>query len=144
MTDDNSTPKQSDKTRFLPQHIEYLKARKIPVDYAERAGVVSLEVPSKLLAAALRRKFPRLAVYPSTGLLTPYLVPALDGIARSRVRWDSTCYHKGTPGADEQAVDIPRYSAQQDVPVVPYFPPDVYIEGIVDNPSVPLYITGRL
>lgn len=138
MSDDYRTPKPSDKPTFLPQHVEYLEARKIPLEFAERAGIESLDVPSNPVAASLKRRFPGLPIYPSSGLLIPYTATPADGIRRCRVRWDNDCYYKGTPGADEQRVDIPRYSAQADVAVVPYFPPGVY--AMTEDPRVPLHI----
>jgi hypothetical protein len=140
MSDKSDTPKYDDTPAFLPQHVEYLAARGIPMELAIRAGVESLDVPTDLVSKSLKRRFKNLAVYPSSGFLTPYLVQPLDGIARARIRWDNDRYYKGTPGADEVAVEIPRYTAQEGVPVIPYYPPGVLVEGVADNAAIDLHI----
>jgi hypothetical protein len=140
MTVQDSTPTNDHKPAFLPQHIEYLSARGIPIELAIKAGVESIDGNSTLQAKALKKRFRNLAVYLSTGMLTPHLEPPLDGIARARSRWDSDRYFKGTPGANEEAVDIPRYTAQEGVPVIPYYPPGLLVEGVQDNAGVDLYV----
>ena len=136
MTDTQSTPDVGTtpvKTHVLhANHIEILKARGIPEDFAIAHGIRSIDC-GKLKAHLLKYKqqssYPGLPLHEgATGILIPYQT-ALDGIPRARIRVDRT--EVTMPGPidgshhGEHVVTIPRYVCQTGVPVVPYVTPEV-------------------
>lgn len=129
----------TEKPQFHEHHERYLKARSVPPEYAHAAGVSSLGTASRVVVESMKKSFPGLFVPPVGSLMVPYEVGALDKINRARLRPDEDFYWKGEHGQEEK-LDLPRWIAQKNVPVVPYFPPQVFVESITGDATVPLHI----
>jgi hypothetical protein len=90
--------------RLRPQHPKYLEARAIPTDYAIEANIFYIDGSSSISLDSLINYFRNLLSYPSSRLIIPYKVKALDGVNRAHIRRDNSVYYKGTPGENEKAV----------------------------------------
>lgn len=141
MSSSISTPTDPKKPALRDAHVEYLKKRAVPLEFALEAGLRSMPEPTPAIARALKAHFRSLPLPPVSGLLVPYKIDALDGIRRCRIRPDQEFYWKeddGAPGGPAKKIEVPRWLAQKDVAVVPYFPPQ--IQSAFKDVATPLHI----
>jgi len=144
-----STPAKSNgqatakKPQIWPEHEEILRVRAISVQYAEKAGIHSIDLAglkrnSEKYGFKIRGGLPdNLPLHRVTGLAITY-PNCVDGVARVRVRSDVTSYLAGE-GADAHDIPVPRYVCQSGVSVAPYFT-DEALDIAVDV-TKPIYIT---
>ncbi len=129
---------------LLPAHRQILTERAIPVDFAIRHGVRSID-----LAEAKRKReeysipppWPHLPLHPVMGLGIQYQV-CLDGISRGRVRSDVTSYVQSDVEHHELdvTIEIPRYICQAGVLVAPYIIDEILASSVAGDPSIPLFM----
>lgn len=118
------------------EHQQILLARAIPIEYALRYGLHSIDCGKEKEVRKkynLNEKYPRLPMYNgATGILIPY-PDCEDGIPRARIRVD-----KGQIERDDGTVKKLRYVAQSDIPVAPFVTHEV--QDIAGDASKDIYI----
>lgn len=139
-----STISQADHHVLRPEHQEELRIRAIPIDFAIKAGLRSVDLAKMkhLRDKGAKLRWPHLPLHPVTGIEIPY-PECLDRIPRCRVRSDKTEYTIPGPidGSHhgEETVKVPRYICQAEVGVVPYITKAVF--DIADDVTKPVFIT---
>lgn len=143
MSKEKDTPNER---QLLPVHRKVLEERAIPIGFALRHGVRSIdltETKRRRDEYGLKPPWPHLPMHPVTGLVIPYQ-HCLDKIPRARVRSDVTSYVKAGPehGSHhgEITVEVPRYICQANVGVVPYIIDEILAGSVAGNTAIPLYI----
>lgn len=140
----NHNSDDTNKLAINSLHQRILTERAIPIEFALKHGLVSIDLGGRKKTEKehkLKKAFPNLPYYQTTGLLIRYQV-CKDGVERLRVRADETTVtiagDEGTHEADK-VVQIPRYICQADTSVAPYIPHEVF--ELANDVTKPLFVT---
>lgn len=143
-----STNNKENTPALWAEHVEYLRQRAIPVDFAVAHGLRSIDLAGvkRDIERGMTPPYSRLPLHPVKGFLQPYQETfGKDGKPqpqRVRFRSDKRSYEiPGEPGTHmmDKTVEVPRYLTQAGMPVIPYLPKEVL--DVADDTSVPIYIT---
>ena len=143
MSNEKDTPNER---LLLAAHRQVLEDRAIPIDFALKHGVRSINlraVKDRVEQYKVKPKWPHLPLHPVMGVLIRYQ-DCLDKIPRARVRSDVTSYTKAGPETGthqgESIVEVPRYICQANVGIVPYIIDEILASDVAGNAAIPLYI----
>jgi P4 family phage/plasmid primase-like protien len=126
-----SIDNNSEKPALWASHLQLLQDRAISKEAAEEAGLYSFEMAEpdrneRMLKKAGLNQYKNIPNYPgATGIAIPHKHRALDKVERIRFRFDQTeiTIPGPTEGSHhgETTKPLPRYAAQADTKVAPYF-----------------------